>query len=50
MVDGGVRLQEVLSSGWVQTDTPGGADDPLSNGLPQVIRVADGQNHITNMR
>ncbi|MNC49191.1 hypothetical protein D3C75_983510 [compost metagenome] len=50
VVDRGIRLQEVLPSGRVQTDTPGGADNPLGDGLPEVIRVTDSQHHVADMR
>ncbi len=50
MVDGGIRLQEVLPPSWVQANTAGGADNPLGNGLPKVVRVTNGENHIADVR
>ncbi|MNT86058.1 hypothetical protein D3C72_2263030 [compost metagenome] len=50
MVNRGVRLQEILSPGGVQTDTTGCADYPLGNSLPKVIRVTNRHHHIANMR
>ncbi len=50
MVDGSICLQEVLPSCWVQANSTGGADDPLSDGLPKVVRVTDGEYHVTNVR
>ncbi len=50
MVNGGIRLQEVLASCWIQANTTRGADDPLSDCLPKVVRVTDGKHDIANMR
>ena len=50
MVDRRVSLQEILAPGGVEANAPCGADDPLSDGLPQVIGVANRQHHIANMR
>ena len=50
MVDGGIGLQEVLPSGWVEANTPGRADNPLGDGLAQVVRVTNRQDDVANMR
>ena len=50
MVDGGIRLQEVLPSSRVQANTTGGADNPLSDGLPKVVRVTNGEDDIADVR
>ncbi len=50
MVDGGIGLQEVLPPRRVQANTTGGADNPLSDGLPEVVRVTNGENHIADVR
>ncbi len=43
-------MQEVLAAGRVEANAPCGADDPLSDGLPQVIGIANRQDDIANMR
>jgi hypothetical protein len=50
VVDRGIGLQEVLPPGGVQANTPGGADNPLGDGLAQVVRVTNRQDDIANMR
>ena len=50
VVDGGIGLQEVLPSGWVEANTPGRTDNPLGDGLAQVVRVTNRQDDVTNMR
>ena len=50
MVDGGIGLQEVLPPRRVQANTTGGTDNPLGDGLPEVVRVTDGEYHVTNVR
>ncbi len=50
MVNGGIGLQEVLPSRRVQTDAAGGADDPLGDGLAEVIGVTDSHNDVADVR
>lgn len=50
MVDRGVSLQEVLAAGRIEANAPCGADDPLGDGLTQVIRVANRQHHVADVR
>ena len=45
-----IGLREVLPPGRVQTDSTRGTDNPLGNGLPEVVRDTDRQNHIANVR
>ncbi|CCJ77820.1 hypothetical protein BN135_2884 [Cronobacter muytjensii 530] len=50
VIDRGVGLQEVLTPRGVETNAPGGADNPLRDGLPEVIGVAYCHHHIADVR
>ncbi|CNU36522.1 Uncharacterised protein [Salmonella enterica subsp. enterica serovar Bovismorbificans] len=50
MVNRGVGLEKILSPRRVQADTTRCADDPLGDGLSQIIWVADSQYDVANMR